>query len=573
LIERFALLGEMLSTLVEACSILPEIDEMKKLALFILVVFAYWGALAQSPSQVRNLATFGRLWGYLKYYHSEALRGRPDWDSTLLKQIPVMEKLRSAKEFDSYVSKWYASLPASKLANVEVARSADSLVHRFSEADINAFEVPRNLKKELVKLYRYHVADTSRYATRFYGNHLYDHIIHTEDAHEQPLYPSREMRLLALFRYWNTIEYFYPHKNRLANWNRVLHKYIPVFLSASDSTQYHAAIRALIHELPDSHSFVQFPGEVYYFYPFRLDYIEGKYVIGQCDSLIAITNDYKQGDEVISINGISTRDREQELLQTTTGTNNLSRQRNIAQNLLKTGDSVVQVTFRRGDHSFTKAVALHSWPVYSKMKRAAAAPLWKQVDDGIWHVRFCSIRNPDTLRTLFRDIRNAQTVIWDMRDYPNFSVVTQLYKYMFNKQTALTEELTASDFYPGMFTRSPYHFTPSVSDSTEAFEGRMIILVDEHTQSLSESVAAVLRLRPNTLVMGRQTAGTTGNITWITLPGGVSVSYTGVGVVGMQESFEQGNGVKIDLPILLTHANVTGHKDFMLEQAIRHSLR
>ncbi len=88
------------------------------------------------------------------------------------------------------------------------------------------------------------------------------------------------------------------------------------------------------------------------------------------------------------------------------------------------------------------------------------------------------------------------------------------------------------------------------------YNGPLIILIDEHTQSLSESVTAALKLRPNTITMGRQTAGTTGNITWFTMPGGIEVSYTGVGVMGMQEGFRQGAGVKLDIPVTLTQTRL-----------------
>lgn len=136
----------------------------------------------------------------------------------------------------------------------------------------------------------------------------------------------------------------------------------------------------------------------------------------------------------------------------------------------------------------------------------------------------------------------------------------------------LTEERNASDLYPGTFIKSPYYFIPA-GKTDLIYNGPLIVLVDEHTQSLAESVAAVLKLRPNTVTIGRQTAGTTGNITWFTLPGGIEVSYTGVGVKGMQQSFRQGDGVKLDIPVRLTLEKVGQSKDYILEQAILYARR
>lgn len=541
---------------------------MKKFWLTILVITISYITQSQIPQQVNQLATLGKLWGFLKYYHSAALKGRPDWDKELVRMAPLAEQSAPGKAFDKLMEDWYRSLPSAKFSSTAMNRNADSIMTIFSEKDIQQFALSGFLKKELIRLYQYHIPDTSRYVTRYYRNHLFDHIIHTEDSHSTPVYPSKQMRLLALFRYWNTINYFYPHKQRIAGWDKVLTKYIPRFIAAKDSLEYRYVIRELIHELPDSHSFMQQPGDVYRVYPFRLDYIEGKYIIGQCDAVIAKNNDYRLGDEVIGVNGKTILEREKELLKITTGTNDLSLHRNIAQTLFNDSDFVVQVQFKRKDSIFSKQIVLHTWETYNKLPRAAAQPLWRHTGDGIWYVRFCRITNPDTLTTLFRDIHNAKAVIWDMRDYPSYNVTLELYKFFFSQPVVITEERNASDFFPGSFIKSPYSITPATVNDSLLYKGPMIVLIDERTQSLSESVTATLLLRPNIITMGRQTAGTTGNITWISLPGDIAVSYTGVGVIGSHQTFVQGGGVRLDKPISLTVANVIGSNDYILERAV-----
>ena len=545
---------------------------MKKILYLVLFWVIAYSSRAQTDIQVTQLATLGKVWGFLKYYHPAAAKGKPDWDSELVRMIPLAEQAKTGKAFDTLLEAWYRSLPPARLSTTPVNGESDSLTRIFTEKDILRFRVSKWLKTELVHLYQYHLPDTSRYITRYYDRHYFDHIIHTEDAHETPSWPNRPVRLLALFRYWNTIAYFYPHAARIPAWDKVLTGYIRRFLQAKDSTQYRYAIRELIHELPDSHSFLQEPGKTYYFYPFRIDYVEGKYLIGECDDSMAKKWDYRPGDEIIAINGKTSPEREKELLTITTGTNELSLHRNIAQELLKVGDSTVQVSFKRNGKVITRPVELHSWEVYRHIPKAPAKPLWQEMEKGIWYVRFCQIRNVDTLRRLFYDIHQARAVIWEMRDYPNFQVTAELNKFFFPAKTMLTEERNASDLYPGTFIKSPYYFTPAGSADL-IYNGPLIVLIDEHTQSLSESVAAVLKLRPNTITMGRQTAGTTGNITWFTLPGGIEVSYTGVGVEGMQQGFRQGNGVKLDIPVTLTQARIRQSKDYILEQAILYARR
>ncbi|OQP65891.1 hypothetical protein A3860_14965 [Niastella vici] len=541
---------------------------MKKLVYGALIFVATLHTQAQTNSRISQLATLGKVWGFLKYYHPAVAKGKPDWDSVLLQMIPLVEEVKTGKALDSLFDSWYRSLPTATLSVTRVNWKADSLIRIFTEKDIQQFRVSAWLKKELVRLYQYHMPDTNRYATRYYGGYYYDHIIHDEAAFDKPACPMQPVRLLTLFRYWNTINYFYPHKDHLPAWDTVLTGYIPRFLQADNAAQYQYVVRQLIHELRDSHSFYQPRG--LYFTPFHVDYIERKYLITDCNDSIAKKWDYRPGDEIIAVNGKDCRQREKELLAVTTGTNSLSLYRNIAYELLRGEDSVVQVGFKRNGNVFTKTVGMLGFDAYLQIAKLAEKPLWQQLDKGIWYVRFCRITNADTLRQLFSDIRQAKAVIWDMRDYPNFKVTTELYKYFFPAKTLFAELRNSWDYYPGTFVKSPMHFIPEGREEL-IYNGPLIVLIDEHTQSLAESVASALKVRTNTITMGRQTAGTTGNITWLTLPGGIEVSYTGVGVAGAQRSFREVKGVQLDIPVTLDQAGIMQRRDYILEQAMQYA--
>lgn len=540
---------------------------MKKIGVLLLLCFASLSVLSQVNVAQQRLAELGKVWGFLKYYHSAARQGKPDWDQELMRMIPVIQKTKSQKEFELEIDKWVGNLPKPKLSSIQWNWSADSVFRTFAERDIRQFNISSKLRQQLIQLYRYHIADSSKYFTRRFQGHLYDHIIHTEDEYATPSYPDAPTRLLTLFRYWNTINYFYPHKQKIVNRQKVLFSYIDRFLSANDSAEYRYAVRELVHELPDAHSFYQEPGSVYYFTPFRIDFIEGKYLVAEVMDSNAIVSGIRVGDAVIGVGPTPLTERVETLKKIITGTNEISLQRNIANELLKTGDTIVNVKFERNGNEFQKVVALHSWEVYKNLPRIPSGRLWEEREPGIWYVRFCRINKPDTLRSLFSDVREAKSVILDMRDYPNYNVVVEFYKFLFDQKIQLTNEHNASDINPGSFIRSPYYFEPS-ADAPTPFVKPIIVLVDEHTQSLAESMVAVLKLRPNTITIGRQTAGTTGNITWLGLPGGLNVSYTGVGVTGMQESFRQGEGVKVDIPIQLKRERLGPGKDFILDQAL-----
>jgi hypothetical protein len=55
--------------------------------------------------------------------------------------------------------------------------------------------------------------------------------------------PERAYRLLALFRFWNVIHYFYPYKDLLdQDWDTVLPRFVPQFAAARDALEYGQAV-------------------------------------------------------------------------------------------------------------------------------------------------------------------------------------------------------------------------------------------------------------------------------------------------------------------------------------------
>jgi hypothetical protein len=557
-----------------------EICLMKKFfSVFIIVVLTGITLHAQTIPQIKNLATLAKVWGFLKYYHPEAAKGNPDWDKELIKMIPIVKSSASKTAFSKLLIDWYNSLPKAKLSDeVTQPKAGDSIEKVFDETYIARFDVPPSLISQLTRLYLYHLPDTSKYITNRSQQYTLDYTKHTEDPFAMPALPDEAHRLLAFFRYWNIIEYFYPHKKTNApGWDKVLPEFIPRFMAANDSTKYRQTFLILTTKLKDSHSFFYHPVwdrlHNYMYPPFRVIYIDGRYFISgsRYDSLMKAM-DLKRGDEIVGVNGKPIAERINELKPYTTGTNELSFYRNICQKLLQIDTTrTVQVTINREGRELNRTVSLvarNEFPNYHSSDR----PLWKDMGNGIWYVRFCDIRKMDTLEKLFADIQQAKTVIWDLRAYPDFFISQAAKKGLFAQNPLCHITYNSILEFPGAFGIHTWPVLDEKAPDTlhlPVYQGRMIVLVDEYTQSLSESCAYELSFREHTIVMGRQTAGTTGNVNWIDSPGGIGLSYTAVGMKALKERFTEGAGVKIDKEIKLSAGNLLEYPDYILELAYR----
>ena len=64
-------------------------------------------------------------------------------------------------------------------------------------------------------------------------------VFKNENIYLKFTYPDAGYRLLALFRFWNVIHYYFPYKYLIDdNWNNVLNAYIPKFINADSELNY-----------------------------------------------------------------------------------------------------------------------------------------------------------------------------------------------------------------------------------------------------------------------------------------------------------------------------------------------
>ncbi len=67
-------------------------------------------------------------------------------------------------------------------------------------------------------------------------------------------YPSEEYRLLAVFRLWNVIRYFYPYLSLIDDWEPVLAEFVPKALAAADGKAYALTMLEMAARVTDGHT-------------------------------------------------------------------------------------------------------------------------------------------------------------------------------------------------------------------------------------------------------------------------------------------------------------------------------
>jgi C-terminal processing protease CtpA/Prc len=396
------------------------------------------------------------------------------------------------------------------------------------------------------------------------------------------LVPSAELRLFGLYNFWNAIQYFSPYKHELDHsWDSVLHRYIPVFLNANDSLSYMLAVRALASETQDCHGFVgtvraATPARKFYgaWPPIQMGYVRGKvYITEMVKDSSQDLGQIQLGDEVITIDGISVKDQETQWRRYIPTSNENTYQRDVA-NYLTVGplNSTTTLSLRRGQRSFTVKLSRNGrWPMgrgftdFNKKHKTT-----ELLPGNIGYINMGSLRQA-TVDSVMRAFGNTRAIIMDIRNYPQGTAWSIAPGLTDSSKTAVIFDKPFVDYnyLRGGEDKSSLKSAFTVMPSGKApYKGKLIILCDRTTQSQAEYSIMMFQGAKKCTVIGNQTAGADGNVTEVTLPGGYSISFSGLGIYYPDGTPTQRRGIKVDIQAEPTIGGLMAGKDELLDRAV-----
>lgn len=162
--------------------------------------------------------------------------------------------------------------------------------------------------------------------------------------------------------------------------------------------------------------------------------------------------------------------------------------------------------------------------------------------------------------------RDARAVIVDMRGYPginHYAVLPNLVPGPFSSPQFVVPQWYGPDVFE--WDVSSYDF----EGRSDAFDGPIVLLVGNASVSAAENFSSMLTPRPDTLVVGRQSASTNGNITRSFLTGGYYTLFTGMKIRTPDGDDFHGIGIVPDVEVIADAASVAAGRDPELEAALR----
>ncbi len=171
------------------------------------------------------------------------------------------------------------------------------------------------------------------------------------------------------------------------------------------------------------------------------------------------------------------------------------------------------------------------------------------------------------LPSIWENAKKAKAIIIDIRNYPTDFPLYDFGAYLMPESTPYVKFSAGDIKNPGQFI-----YTPTLKvgkNNKDYFKGKVIILVNEISQSSAEFHSMAYRVHPNAIVVGSTTAGADGNVSEIVLPGGIVTMISGIGVYYPDGKETQRIGIVPDVEVKPTLEGIKTGRDEVLEKAIK----
>lgn len=515
-----------------------------------------------------NLEVVCKVWGYVKYHHPAFVDNTYNLDYELFDLIHSILSVNNRAERDSILISWIDGFGS---YTVEQNKSEVDLVDSISIRNLSISWISdtvflsKKISDKLLNL-RYAQREDENQFLSFYPNGV--PVFEKDSLYSNLMQLDCGQRLLSLFRYWNIIEYYFPSKYLMDNsWEQTLKKYIPIFINANNYGLYLSACYQLQAEIDDTHSYSQnffwmwFGNKVP---AFQTRFIGEHLVITDIKQNDPTTSELRAGDEVIQIGKEKLDKRMQLIRKHSSKSNDAVFLKDAALILGFTREDPVDITYRRGQDTSTTKISTLFLGGYSSWTKTINPYVFGFPEDSIGYIIAKNV-NQSNANEVKTGISKANALIVDLRHYSYNEFYQIAMDLLVPNNTEFAILTCPVKKMPGLFEQKRQR--TQIYDGTK-FPGKIIVLVDETTQSNGEFLSMLLQSNSKVTVIGSQTAGADGDVTIVNLPSKVSMMFSSLGVYYPNGQGTQRVGVSIDKVVTPSIQGVINGKDELLEYAL-----
>lgn len=402
--------------------------------------------------------------------------------------------------------------------------------------------------------------------------------ITNERTYEEMAFPELPYRVLALFRYWNIVNYFFPYRELCdTKWSDVLPQMLPEFVFAENQKEYSLACLRLSAKIDDSHGAVGYHDTRMWYeingrrkVPFETKFVENKLVVTSFTSnSVGIEKEISVGDVITAINGEKVETVVERLSPFTAASNQEGKLRNIAAGIFQTNDTTFTLTLLQNGKPVERTIPTYDIERLKIPDHFNSKPGEKGytiIQDSIGYIFPANCKTEEREREVARIMSSTKGLIIDLRCYPSDYNANSIAPYLMKNSGYYCNHSWGTISRPGYFLWG-YEST-STTPERGSYPHNVVVIVNEYTQSQAEDHTFLYYMAPQVTIIGSTTAGANGPIFWLPLPGGITTTMTGMGMYYPDGTCMQRVGIRMDEEIRPTIDGIRKGKDEPLERAL-----
>lgn len=515
----------------------------------------------QSIDNIEKYKQFGLVWGLLKYHHSEVSKGNYNWDEIFVENIDKLEGIQTQTNLDSFLLNFVLSVKESKIKTD--ANMDNVFTKNFDYNWIEQYSRNKELYAKLKKL------ENNTSIGYYYTSKSGIPTFENEKGFKGFDHKIKSHRLLELFSFWNVIQYYYVNKYLMdKNWFGQLIFFINSFVNCNSQLEYELAKTSLIVSLNDSHSSYLSKTVVDSLFKYRapigIKNINDTLVVRSIfNKNLGEKDDLRLGDLIVEINDQDIKSLQKQNIQSKFSSSNDTYSKGFSGWLLRNIEDSVKVRIKRNDSVITKYLHLYKAfesKDYSSLPFFRIEKEWQLIDDNIGYINLKTISKED-IKKAFEEFSNTDGIIIDLRNYPKNISGDDITQHTYPERKEFIKVLAPLGNRPSLANFGK----PSISIIIDPFKSggknskyynkKIILLVDQTTQSKAEYIGMAIQASPTCITVGETTAGSVMNIAIFKLPDGSEFRFTALGGFYPDGTGVQRNGLKIDHYVNETTSN------------------
>ncbi|HEY0139422.1 MAG TPA: S41 family peptidase [Thermoanaerobaculia bacterium] len=563
---------------------------------FLLLMAARVAAQPLDERALENLVTFARVTGCVRYFHPAAATERTNWDAFTAAAISEVERSddvnalltrlyppveAKANPFLTRTVRWeHRGIVTGPRAPANGFRSARETHWRIGVAGrllclalallFVALAIVRRRALWLLGVVFALPATLSRQPMETWrvGEWTMPLELPAAVADAYPPFVARgtitprAQRLASVIAVWNVQQHFYPYFDQVqVGWASALRRALLKAAVDGDDAEFVQTLRAMGHDLEDSHAWVKVRGESFARLPIQLGWIEEQLVVtGVADGVDGIQG-IRPGDVVQAIDGVPAREAVERQMALTPGSHEQAAVHLAVEYFLVRSASAktARITLANG--------TTHELAYGKKAPRPRYAPI-VEVAPGILRVDL-GAANPAMFNAALPRLANARGIIYVLEIYPHNFPEPIMMQHLVDEPIVFWKMQAGLARWPDRHQLAWVDLPERKLQPLEPrLRARVALIVTPLTVSYAEHIADAVQFYKLGKVVGQPTAGAFGAATHIELPGRIQFLWTASRANRLDGSVLHGRGIVPDVRVARTVAGVRAGRDEVLEAAI-----